>query len=131
MAGVVGHDAIRCTEWKIDDLVERRAFREGVAALAHADIIVVSLHEADRLPATVYLWVNLWLQARSVRPGALVALLVPREASTSSSAAIETRRYLSAVASQGHLEFFMQECNRPGESALDFREDLMQWAQAA
>jgi hypothetical protein len=131
MAGVVGQDAIRCTEWKINNLVELSAFRQGVAALAHADVIVVSLHEADRLPATFYLWVNLWLQTRSVRPGALVALLVPLEASTSSSAAIETRRYLSAVASQGHLEFFMQECNQPGESVLDFREDLMHWAQAA
>ncbi len=106
-AGVVGQDAVRCTEWKISDLVERRAFREGAAALAHADVIVVSLYEADRLPATFYLWVNLWLQERSVRPGALVALLVPFEASN--SAAIETRRYLSAVASQGQLEFLMHE----------------------
>ena len=122
MAGVVGQEAIRCTEWKISDLVEPRAYWEGVAALAHADVIVVSLYEAERLPAAFYLWVNLWLQERSGRPGVLVALLVPPE--ESNSGAIETRRYLSAVASQGHLELLMQESNRPGEPILDFGKTL-------
>jgi hypothetical protein len=122
MAGVVGQDAIRCTEWKISDLVEPRVYWEGVAALAHADVIVVSLHPADRLPATFYLWVNLWLQERSMRPGVLVALIVRPE--ESNSGAIETRRYLSAVASQGHLEFLIRECNRPGETSREVEEDI-------
>ena len=121
MAGVVGQDAIRCTEWKISDLVEPRAYWEGVAALAHADVIVVSLHEADRLPAAFYLWVNLWLQERFVRPGVLVALLNPPE--DSNSGAIETRRYLSAVANQGHLEFLIHERNRQGGTTREVEED--------
>ena len=33
MAGVVGQAAIHCTEWKISDLGERRAYLEGAAAL--------------------------------------------------------------------------------------------------
>ena len=129
MAGVVGQDAIRCTEWRISDLVEPRVYWESVVTLAHADVIVVSLHVADRLPAAFYLWVNLWLQERSVRPGVLVALLVAPE--RSNSEATETRRYLTAVASQGHLEFLIQESNRPGEPTRDFVEDIMQWAEAA
>ncbi len=110
-ARVIGPDAIRCTEWKIRDLVEPRAYWEGVVALAHADVIVVSLHETDRLPGTFYLWVNLWLQERSVRPGVLVALLVPLE--VSNSGVSETRRYLAAVASQGQLELLMHDWGDP------------------
>ena len=125
MSRVVGQDAIRGTEWKISDLVEPRAYWEGVAALAHADVIVVSLHEEDRLPGTFYLWVNLWLQERSVRPGVLVALLVPPE--ESNAAAVETRRYLSAVARQGHLEFLMHEW---GQQVSDLRA-MLRYLEAA
>jgi hypothetical protein len=130
MAAVVGADAVRCTEWKISDLIEPKVYWEGVAALAHADVIVFSLREVERLPAVFYLWVNLWLQERCGLPGALVALIVPPEES-SSEAKDETRRYLSAVANQGRLEFFVQECNQPGESIRDLRENIMHWALAA
>ena len=129
MAEVAGPDAVRYTEWKISDLSEPRVYWEGVAALAHADVIVVSLYEAERLPPAFYLWVNLWLQERSGVPGALVALVVPPE--ESNAWVNETRRYLAAVASQGQLELFIQESNRPGETILDLREDIMHWAQAA
>ena len=120
--GAVGQDEIRCTEWKISDLIQPSAYWEGVAALAHADVIVVSLNAADRLPGAFYLWVNLWLQERSGRPGVLVALLVAPEEST--SGANETRRYLSAVASQGHLDFLIRECNRPSETIREVEEDI-------
>lgn len=122
MSRVVGQDAIRGTEWKISDLVEPRAYWEGVAALAHADVIVVSLNAADRLPAAFYLWVNLWLQERFVRPGVLVALLNPPE--DSNSEAIETRRYLSAVAHQGQLQFLINERSRQGETTREVEEDV-------
>ncbi|MGD0259197.1 MAG: hypothetical protein ABSD29_05155 [Verrucomicrobiota bacterium] len=130
MAQVVGQEAIHCTEWKIGDLTKPKVYWEGVAALGQADAIVVSLYEADRLPAAFYLWVNLWLQERSGRPGALVALVVPPE-ELNSGAKNETRRYLSAVASQGRLEFLIQECNLPSEPIRDLREDIMRWAKAA
>ena len=68
MAAVVGPDAVHCTEWEISDLTEPKTYWEGVAALAHADVIVVSLREAERLPAVFYLWVNLWLQERCGSP---------------------------------------------------------------
>ena len=130
MAAVVGPDAVRRTDWKISDLIEPGVFWEGVAALAHADVIVVSLREAERLPAVFYLWVNLWLQERCGLPGALVALIAPPE-EASSLAMNETRRYLSAVARQGRLEFLMQGCNQPGEPIRDLRENILHWALAA
>lgn len=130
MAAAIGPDAVRCTEWEISNLIEPKVYWEGVAALAHADVIVVSLHEAERLPAVFYLWVNLWLQERGGLPGALVALVVPAEESNS-RAKHETRSYVSALASQGRFEFFMQECTQPGEPIHDLKADIMHWALAA
>jgi len=129
MAEAAGKEAIRCTEWGIPDLVAPRVFSEGVAALAQADVIVVSVYEAERLPPDFYLWVNVWLQERSGLPGALIALVVPPEEPT--FGANETRRYLCAVASQGHLEFLMQECKQPGEPIQGPREDILEWSKAA
>jgi hypothetical protein len=130
MAAVVGPDAVRCSEWKINDLAEPGVYWQGLAALAHADVIVVSLHEGERLPAVFYLWVNLWLQERFGLPGALVALIIPPE-EASVPAKNETRSYLSAVASQGRLESFQQECRQPGEPIRGLREDITHWALAA
>ena len=62
MTALVGQELVHGTDWKIGDLLEPRVFGEGVAALAQADVIVISLYEAERLPATFYLWVNVWLQ---------------------------------------------------------------------
>jgi hypothetical protein len=129
VAEVVGHEAIHSTGWRIGDLKEARTFSEGVAALAKADVIVISLYEAERLPAIFYLWVNVWLQQRSGFSGALVALVVrPDE---SHCGANETQRYLYAVASQGHLEFLIQEASHPGEPIRMLREDVLHWAKAA
>jgi len=130
MAAAVGLDAVRCSEWKIDDLIEPGAYWQGVAALAHADVIVVSLQEAERLPAVFYLWVNLWLQERCGLPGALVALVVPPE-EPNSPAKHETHSYLSALASQSRLEFFLRECTQPGEPIHNLKADIMHWALAA
>jgi hypothetical protein len=130
MAAVVGADAVRCTEWKISDLIEPRVYWEGVAALAHADVIVVSLREAERLPAVFYLWVNLWLQERCGLPGALVALIVSREESVP-QAKTETRMYLSAVARQAGLEFMLMEGDQLGEPISGLRENIMHWTLAA
>jgi hypothetical protein len=130
MVEVVGRDAIRCTEWKIGDLLQRRVFSKGAAALAQADVIVISLYEAERLPSAFYLWVNVWLQQRSGLPGALVALVVrPQEPSL--VAKNETRSYLYAVVSQGHLEFMLQESKQPGNPIEFLGEDIIQWAKAA
>lgn len=123
---LVGKSAIHCTGWKIGDLTEPGSYSQGVAALARADVIVVSLHEARRLPSAFYMWVNLWLQVRSGLPGALVALVTPAEGLEYGSE--ETRRYLCALAGQGGLELL--ECNQPNEP-IGQLVDSFQWATAA
>jgi hypothetical protein len=127
LAELVGEEAVHCTEWKISDLSEPGTYSEGVAALARADVIVVSLHESARLPSVFYLWVSLWLQVRSGLTGALVALVAQAEGF--SDGARETRRYLCAVASQGRLELL--ESNQPNEPIPCLREDTFQWVRAA
>ncbi len=127
LAELVEEEAVHSTEWEISELSEPRTYSEGVAALARADVIVVSLYESQRLPSVFYLWVKLWLQVRAGRPGALVALIVPAEGLNKGSR--ETRRYLCAVASQGRLELL--ESNRPEEPVRGLREDVFQWARTS
>jgi hypothetical protein len=127
LAELIGGEAIHCTEWNINDLKEPSTYSRGVAALARADVIVVSVSAAERFPSAFYLWVNLWLQVRSGLPGALVALVVPTE--QSNSGAMETRRYLHAVASQGRLELL--ECKYPDAPIRGLREDMFDWPKAA
>ncbi len=129
MSEMAGGDAIRYTEWKIGDLMQAERFADGVAALATADAIVISLHAAERLPAVFYLWVNLWLLNRTGRPGALIALVVQPDGPNSGS--VETRRYFHAVAAQGAMELFIQEGDASGTPMGDLEEDLLQWTQAA
>lgn len=129
MAEMVGGDVIRCTEWKIGDLMRTERFADGLAALAAADAIVISLHAAERLPAVFYLWVNLWLLDRCGRPGALIALVGRPEEPNSGS--VETRRYFHAVAAQGTLELFIQEGEPSGTPMEALEKDLLQWTQAA
>jgi len=129
LAEIAGDGAVRSTEWNIGDLRQREVFRAGTDALAQADAIVIAIHEARRLPAEFYLWVNLWLQQRNCLPGALIALVGTSD--DSGPAATETRSYLHAVASQAHLQLLFKRCPPSSEPTKDLAEDLTQWAQAA
>ena len=128
-AEVVGRGAIRCTEWRVDDLVEPTTFSQGAAALARSQVIVVALHESEPLPAAFYRWVNVWLQQRAGLPGALVALLV--RSGESQSGAEEKRNYLCAIAHQGGLAFLTQEYNPARDSHRIYGERTRQLAKAA
>ena len=114
------------TDWQVGDLKDPKIFSEGVGALARADIIVASMQEGRRLPPPFYLWVNLWLQVRGERPGTLVSLIAP--AADLTLHASETRRYLSAVASQGRLVWI--EAEHPDAPLHRFGPPAA-WARAA
>ena len=129
LAESAGKRAVCSTEWKLGDLRDAKIFSEGVAALARADVIVIALYDADRLPPPFYLWVNLWLQVRAGRPGTLVALVV--QSPGTNEEANDTRRYFYAAASQGRLELVMQESPHPGEPIHVLSDDNAPWAKAA
>jgi len=54
IADLVGEQAIHLTEWRVSDLREPSTYSKGVVALARADVILVSLPEAERF-AIVFL----------------------------------------------------------------------------
>ena len=126
---VVGGAALSCTEWEIGALRQQGVFADGVAALARADLIVMAVHDAARFPAEFYLWVNLWLQHRCGRPGALVVLL--GTSGDVGPACNENRSYLHAVASQGRLELFFKDCEAEAGVSNVLGEELTEWAIAA
>jgi hypothetical protein len=129
MVEKAGEDVVQSTEWLISNLVQPSIFTRGIQALAKADAIVIAVRETDRFPGAFYLWVNLWLQIRSGKPGALVALV--ETFTEESPESMETRRYLHAVASQGGLELLMKECE-PRESPWNLEpHDLKPLARAA
>jgi hypothetical protein len=129
MAEQAGEGAVQSTEWMATNLRDPACFTHGIQALAEADAIVMSLHKPDQLPREFYRWVNLWLEVRSGKPGALVALVDGSNAEGSEST--EVRRYLNAVANQGGLELFVKEINRQ-DSCTGFEpNDLSPLARAA
>jgi hypothetical protein len=129
IATIVGKEALRCSEWKIGNLVEAGVFSQGIAALARADAMVFAMREAEPLPAEFYLWANLWLQQRAGRPGALIALIDTDAENRAGSRDI--RSFLQALARQGRLELFLKECQRPSAPAGVLGEDQGEWAKAA
>jgi hypothetical protein len=126
---VVGGAALSCTEWEIGALRQQGVFTDGVAALARADLIVMAVHDTARFLPEFYLWVNLWLQQRCGRPGALVVLL--GTTGDVGPACNEIRSYLHAVASQGGLELFFKDCEAEAGVSILLGEELMEWAITA
>jgi len=103
---VPAQDIHRAT-WNINLLTDSAVYSQSIPSIAKADLIVVALHETNSLPPEFYLWTNLWLDVRSRRPGALVALLDASQGHTPGF--LETRSYLHAVAGQGGLDIILKE----------------------
>lgn len=93
--------------WNINLLSDPAVYSQTIPCMAKADLIVVALHDTDRVPSELYPWTNLWLDVRSRRPGALVALLGASQGNTPGF--LETRSYLHAVAGQGGLDIIVRE----------------------
>ena len=99
---------IHIATWNIDLLSAPAVYSQSIPCMAKADLIVVALHDTDRVPSELYPWTNLWLDVRSRRSGALVALLDASQGHTPGF--LETRTYLYAVAGQGGLDIIVKEC---------------------
>jgi len=129
MAEQAGEGVVQSTAWMASNLQDPACFTHGIQALAEADAIVMSLHKADQLPREFYRWVNLWLEIRSGKPGALIGLVGTVD--EQDSECIEARRYLQAVAHQGGLELFLKECTAADPSTNFEPDDLRPLLKAA
>ncbi len=71
---------------------------------ASADVIIVSVHHADRLPAEVQSWIETWLEQKKRRATVLLALFDPPHYGISTA----MRAYLKEVAQRCRMEFLVQ-----------------------
>ena len=113
----------------MNDLLHGKVYADSVAALTRADVIVVCLYEAERMPSIFYLWVNVWLQERSRFPGVVVATVVASE--EMGPFTNETWRFVHAIASQGRLNLSIQDYNQPLQPVLGPKDGPARLAEAA
>jgi hypothetical protein len=90
--------------WRFDMLQEPELQERAVQDAKHANIVIISLHGNDELPAVVRNWLDRWIKARSSSSCALVASL---DASVQGSAAAEwTLDHLRRTAAAAGLDIF-------------------------
>jgi hypothetical protein len=98
--------------WKFEVLSIPKLREMAAQDAERADVIIVSCHGSNELPADVRTWMELWL-AEKRRPLALVALLdspveYPEQAEV-------IRNYLAQMAKRGQMEFFSQPYEWPAK----------------
>ncbi len=114
VANLIGKESIRVTSWQISNLVRPGFIADAVRAAALADVIVIAVPAAERLPIDLCVWIGAWVSRRARRPGALVALIgLTRRPDLQ---AFSTQDFLRMVARKGGLDFFPQERVLPGAS---------------
>lgn len=119
VAQLVGKDVARCVAWSIQELSSPEALAKAAAATIHAEVIVVALSAAEKLPPGLGAWIDIWLPQRCRRDGALMAVMgVSGQPAPPSDHAQE---YLRATARQGGMEYLLQEhsagkASTPGNS---------------
>lgn len=97
--------------WLLSELrlPQLRAIAAGEAA--QADLIIISVHHAERLPVEVEAWIELWVGQKNSRPSVLLALFDPVYQGVSST----MQAYLREIARKGRMEFFVQSDDTPHE----------------
>ncbi|HWX22712.1 MAG TPA: hypothetical protein VN578_22645 [Candidatus Binatia bacterium] len=107
VAGLISHDAVRTTWWKMRDLSQPAVLAGAVSTAMRADIIFTAIHAAEGFPLAFYVWVDSWLPHRPQGTGALVALIgLPERMLPQMD---RGRDYLRAVARKGRLDFLIEE----------------------
>jgi len=111
VGGLISDEAVCREAWKMSNLTDTSVFREAVRAAAEADVLVISVRDAGKLPVNLYLWIDAWLPSRIGPAGALVALIgVPPQPTGQSGRAYH---YLETVARKAGLDFLPHERKLP------------------
>jgi hypothetical protein len=100
---LTGEDHVRNTWYDMHSLDNIETLLEAVRAALAADVIVISVYAGEELPLGLYVWIDAWLPRRTLRDGALIALIGADEPQDLPSDC--TRGYLQAVARKAHLDF--------------------------
>ena len=127
---LAGKDAVHCTQWEISRLNDLCVLKDAILMTMVADVILVSIYDAEELPKDFRVWMDAWLARRYLPTGALIALIsVPGELSAQTKPA---RDYLRAVARKGRLDFLLRERRLPVKSrGYFFMEKAVEWTDPA
>ena len=119
-------DAVHCTQWEISRLNDLCVLKDAILMTMVADVILVSIYDAEELPKDFRVWMDAWLARRYLPAGALIALIsVPGELSVQTKLA---RDYLRAVARKGRLDLLLRERRLPVTSrGYFFMEKATEW----
>ena len=126
MTRLAGKDAVHCHQWEISRLNDFCVLKDAILMTMVADVILVSIYDAEELPKDFRVWMDAWLARRYLPAGALIALIsVPGELSVQTKLA---RDYLRAVARKGRLDFLLRERRLPVTSrGYFFMEKATEW----
>jgi hypothetical protein len=104
---MAGKENISVTSWRISDLALPEILADAVLSAARADVIVIAVSAAEKLPVGLCVWIAAWVPRRARRAGALVALIgLPQKRDRQ---AFSTRDFLRMVALKSGLDFFPRE----------------------
>jgi hypothetical protein len=95
--------------WKFDVLAVPKLREIAAKDAAAAEIIIVSAHEGNPLPAEVRSWIDLWLSYKT-QATALVGLFGGESVDS------PVRDFLAGVAAKAKIEFFCQPGLWPGKA---------------
>jgi hypothetical protein len=103
---VAGDQSMRATWWKINDLSAAGVLAGAVSTAMRADVIVIATASCEGLPLPFYVWANSWLEHRSGKPGAIVALFGCTDNPTAQSGRLIS--YLGQVAKQCRMDLICE-----------------------
>jgi hypothetical protein len=112
----------QCSWWKFEHFLSP-SFRDHASDLAaQANMVVLSLRSATRLPDSVQGWVESWLSKKGRQKSALVTLVAgapvdPREV-------CPIQAYLEKVAHAANMDFFSHIFDQPSDQTAHFRAKL-------
>lgn len=90
VAGNAGEEGSLTPElWRVKELADRGALEEAAAHAAEADMVIVSLENAEKVPAELQDWIDLWSPRRTPGDGALVGMVPKSESVFEASPVLE------------------------------------------
>ena len=124
---LAGKNAVHCSQWEISRLNDLCVLKDAILMTVVADVILVSIYDAEELPKDFRAWMDAWLARRYLPTGALIALIsAPGELSAQTKK--PARDYLRAIARRGRLDFLLRERRLPVTSrGYFFMEKATEW----
>jgi hypothetical protein len=110
----VGRELVRQTWWEIHRLKDPALLAEATRAAEQADMIVVSIHDAEELPIRLCAWVDKEVHQQHLLTQALTTLI--SLARQEGARYFHSHEYLRAITRKGGLDVLLRECILPQTS---------------